>query len=224
LTGSKSTARRFLNPEGVWIEVRRAPAAQPARALFLDRDGTLMVDHGYIGSPDAVELAPGAAELVAAANRAGIAAVVVTNQSGIDRGYFGWDEFAAVEARLDSLLAGEGARIDAVAACPFHPDFTPGYGAAHDAWRKPGPAMIGELCGALAIERPRSWLVGDKASDVAAARDAGLAGAVLAQGGPAREDREAVESLARPGFAVHIVGDLYAAAQQLAAELIGRPT
>jgi D-glycero-D-manno-heptose 1,7-bisphosphate phosphatase len=138
----------------------------------------LIEDCGYISVPELVELLPGASALVAAANRAGVPVVVVTNQSGIDRGLFGWKEFAAVQNRMDALLAEDSAHIDAVAACPFHPEFTPGYDAEQAQWRKPNAAMLTALTALMNLDPGRSWLVGDSARDVTAACRGGLAGAV----------------------------------------------
>jgi D-glycero-D-manno-heptose 1,7-bisphosphate phosphatase len=165
-----------IEPPGVWIELRVQPRARPVPGLFLDRDGVVIEDRHFVGDPEDVALMPGAAEMIVAANRAGTLVCVVTNQSGIDRGYFGWDEFAAVTRRIDRLLGRAGARIDALAACPFHPDFTAGYGPDHARWRKPGPQMILTLAERLNIDRAQSWLVGDKERDLDAARAAGLAG------------------------------------------------
>jgi D-glycero-D-manno-heptose 1,7-bisphosphate phosphatase len=168
----------YLTTENIWLEIRTEPGTDTIPALFLDRDGTLMEDCGYISDPDAVRLLPGAAALVRKANRSGVSVAVVTNQSGIDRGLFSWQDFAAVQARLDTLLAEEDARIDAVAACPFHPDFTPGYAADQDRWRKPNAAMVTALATRLKLDCFRSWLVGDGARDIEAARGAGLAGGI----------------------------------------------
>ena len=169
---------------GVWLDVRRDPGIKACPVLFLDRDGVIVEDNGFLSEPDAARLMPGAVQLVAAANRNAIPVAIVTNQSGIDRGLYGWAEFAAVQSRIEALLAAEDAAIDALAACPFHPDFTPGYGPRHARWRKPGPAMLTTLAAGLNGDIARSWLIGDRDSDVQAARRAGLAGAVhLAHGG-----------------------------------------
>lgn len=167
-----------VTDEGIWLSLVGASAAEPVPALFLDRDGVIIEDTGYVGSPEEVRLLPFAVEMVRRANRAGVPVVVVTNQSGIARGLFGWDEFAVVERRITELLKREGGRLDAVAACPFHGDFTPGYGDRHARWRKPGPRMLTTLAEDLNLAPGRSWLVGDKATDIQAARAAGLAGAV----------------------------------------------
>jgi D-glycero-D-manno-heptose 1,7-bisphosphate phosphatase len=168
-----------LNIDGVWIEVRHVALATPGPVLFLDRDGVINEDRHYVGDPEEVALMPGASELIREANNNSVPVAVITNQSAIDRKMFGWRDFAAVMARIDELLAVSGARIDAISACPFHPDVTPGFSARHAEWRKPGPRMIQELDMQLNADRARSWMIGDAASDMAAAETAGLAGGIL---------------------------------------------
>jgi len=168
-----------IEAEGVWIDVRSPRRAAPCAVLFLDRDGVVIEDRNYVGDPKDVALIAGAAALIAAANAADVPVGIVTNQAGIDRGLYGWDGFAAVTRHIDELLAREGARIDAIAATPFHPEFTKGYGAQHARWRKPGPLMILTLAERLNADRAQSWLVGDKDIDMQAAKAAGLAGAIL---------------------------------------------
>ena len=93
-------------------------------AVFLDRDGTIIEDVGYLRQPDDVRLLPGAAHAISLLNRAGLAAVVVTNQSGIARGLFSTEEYQAGERRLDQLLARENARLDGHYFCPHLPELT----------------------------------------------------------------------------------------------------
>ena len=181
---------------GVWLDVRIGRRTEPCPVLFLDRDGVIVEDNGFLCDPGEARLLPGAAGMIAAANRAAIPVAVVTNQSGIDRGLYGWAEFAAVQARIEQLLAVEGAAIDALAACPFHPEHTAGYGPLHSEWRKPEAAMLTTLAAGIGGDTARSWLIGDRDSDVQAARGAGLAGAVhLAQGGGATADTAGAFSL-----------------------------
>jgi D-glycero-D-manno-heptose 1,7-bisphosphate phosphatase len=165
-----------IEPPGVWIELRAPRRARAVPALFLDRDGVVIEERNYLGDPEGVALIPGAAELIADANARGIPVAIITNQSGIARGYYGWDAFAAVENEMFRRLGD--ARIDAVAACPLHAEHTPGFDAAMAEWVKPGPKMITELAARLNVSLAQSWLVGDKAVDIQAARRAGLAGAV----------------------------------------------
>jgi D-glycero-D-manno-heptose 1,7-bisphosphate phosphatase len=168
-----------IRPPGVWLELRIARLAAPRPALFLDRDGVIVRDMDYLRRVEDVELLPGAARLIAAANRAGLPVLVVTNQSGVERGLFGWDVFAAIDARMNVLLAEEDAVIDAVAACPFHPDFTPDFSGEHEHWRKPGPGMVTALIAALGLSAAGSWMVGDRRRDIEAARGAELSGGIL---------------------------------------------
>ncbi len=189
---------------GVWLSVRRSPCAPARPAVFLDRDGVIIEEVGFAAAPDQVRLERGAARLIRAANAKGTPVVAVSNQSGIARGFFGWPAFAAVEARITELLAAEGARLDAVAACPFHPETTPGYGAVEAHWRKPGPGMLLALAERLNLRLDRSWLVGDRASDIEAARLAGLAGSVLVLTGYGRDNRDDALARRRRGFVVEI--------------------
>ena len=141
-------------------------AVRPAdgRAAFLDRDGTIIEDRHYLARPDGVALVPGAAAAVRRLNEAGVAAVVVTNQSGIARGLVTPAQYEAVRARLDELLAAEGARVDATYLCPHHPDFT---GPCQ--CRKPGPALYEQASRELGLDLARSAYLGDLWRDVAPA-------------------------------------------------------
>lgn len=196
---------------GCWR--RLAPGARRGgAAVFLDRDGVLIEDTGYPGRAEDVRLLPGAAQAVARLNTAGRAVVVVTNQSGIARGYYGWDGFAAVQAEIDARLAEAGARLDAVMACGFHKDGQGPLAVAGHPWRKPGPGMITAAAEALGLEPGASWIVGDQGSDLEAGRAAGLAGGVLV--GPRAKD--AAEQ-ARPGFAALAAADLAGAVERLLA-------
>lgn len=206
-----------LNESGVWVQTRGTPAPQPRAGLLLDRDGVIVNQVAYLSDPADVRLMPGAAELIGGLNRRKLPVAVVTNQSGIDRGNFGWADFAAVERRIGDLLAEEDCVVDGVAACPFHPDATPGFGPAHARWRKPGSAMIEEMVERLNIDAAASWLVGDKAADMEAARNAGLAGAVHVLCGHGEAEREAALALGREDFQVIAVDDIRAAAAAIGA-------
>ena len=146
-------------------------------AAFLDRDGTLIEDPGYLHRPEEVRLLPGAAGAVARLNAAGYAVVVVTNQSGIARGLNDVAAYEAVQRRLADLLAGAGARLDGAYYCPLHPDYT-----GPCTCRKPGVRLFEEAARALGIDLRRSWFVGDKVSDVAPARALGGRGILIATG------------------------------------------
>lgn len=146
----------------------------PRPAVFLDRDGTLVHDRHYLSDPAALELLPGAAAAVARLNAAALFVVLVTNQSGIGRGYFGEREYAEVHARLVELLAAEGARLDAEYHCPLAP-------GAPDPLRerKPGPGMYLRAARDHGLDLAASWYVGDRVRDVAAARELGGRGVLV---------------------------------------------
>lgn len=137
----------------------------PTPAVFLDRDGTLMHDTGYVGRPEDVLLFEGVAEALTQLKARGFRTVIVTNQSGIARGKFTLDDYHAVHARFLELL-GPGL-IDAVYFCAEHPDH------ASDR-RKPGPGMLLEAARDHDLDLARSWMIGDRAGDLEAGRRAGV--------------------------------------------------
>lgn len=138
-------------------------------AVFLDRDGVIVEDLGYAHRPDQVRLIPGAAAAIRRWNEAGRVVCVVTNQSGIARGYFSDDQFAAFSAELDRRLEAEGARIDRTDHCPHGP-------GDRCACRKPLPGMIFAAAEALDLDLGDAFLIGDRESDLAAAMAAGIPG------------------------------------------------
>lgn len=143
-----------------------------------------MADPGFLHRVDQVHLMPGAARLVALANARRVPTIVVTNQSGIARGLFGWDDFHAVNRRMAELLAARGARIDALLACAWHPDGCERLLAAEHPWRKPRPGMLRAAQARFGVDLSGSWLAGDRLSDVLAAKAASLAGAALVSDTP----------------------------------------
>ena len=212
--------RRSDPPDGVRFAAA-GPAPDPAAprrpALFLDRDGVVVEEVKYLHRVADLRLLPGAADLVKRAREAGLAVVLVSNQSGIDRGLYGWDDYDAVEAEIDRRLAAAGARVDARAACGFHPDFTPGWDESHAYWRKPGPGMLDLAADRLGLDLGRSWLVGDMATDARAARAAGLAGCVHVLTGHGAAHRAGALAEALGGFKVLAADDLGGAAAALKA-------
>ena len=203
-----------LDSSGLWREVRSGRPAEPGPALFLDRDGTLIRLVSYLCRADEVAPIPGAFESLTQARRAGFRVVVVTNQSGIGRGYYGWDAFAAVQERVIALAEAAGGRIDGVYACPA----LPGSGAA---CRKPAPGMILAAAGDLGIDPGASWIVGDSASDLEAGRRAGLARGWLVPTGYGARDRGHAAGLASGSFRVTIGRPIAALGAALAADRAG---
>ena len=195
-----------LNADGNWLELRRtAPLDPKGPALFLDRDGVVIEEVAFLADPRRVKLIAGAAATIIRANRAGWPVVIVTNQSGIGRGVFTWDEFALVQAAGESALARAGAVLDMVLACGYHPTEAKGrYLAAHS-WRKPGPGMILEAAKRLGVELARSWIVGDNVIDIQAGREAGLAGGLHVLTGNGPQHRDQALAAATPAFRAIVV-------------------
>jgi D-glycero-D-manno-heptose 1,7-bisphosphate phosphatase len=136
------------------------------RALFLDRDGTLMIDTGYARDPASVELLPGVAAGLVEARALGFELVVISNQSGVARGIISPEQLASVQARLEELLRSEGVALDDVRFCVHHPD-------DGCRCRKPAAGMLEDAAMARGIDLERSVMIGDRDSDVLAGRNAG---------------------------------------------------
>ena len=179
------------------------PAGPERRpALFLDRDGCVVVEARYLHKVEDVQLIDGAANVIARANALNIAVVIVTNQAGIGYGYFTWDDFYRVQQELISQLAKAGAHLDGVFACPFHVKGKPPYQHPDHPSRKPNPGMLNAAAESLNLDLGRSWIVGDRTGDLGAGFNANLAGGIhVASGhGSQKGEREASLALAADNF------------------------
>jgi len=152
------------------------------RAVFLDRDGTIIEDDGYISEVSRIRVFPWSAEAIRRLRDAGFLIVVVTNQAGVARGFFDEPFIGEAHRHLDALLASQGARIDAYYYCPHHPEgvVTP-YARVCDC-RKPAPGMIAKAASDLDIDVAGSFVVGDKWLDIELAQRAGAAAVLVRTG------------------------------------------
>jgi D-glycero-D-manno-heptose 1,7-bisphosphate phosphatase len=157
------------------------------RAVFLDRDGTVNEEVGYLRDLADLRLIPGAGVVIRRMNEAGLLVVLVTNQSGVARGYFPESFVHEVHDRLAQMLALDGARIDAVYYCPHHPTTGNARYVKECSCRKPGTGMIDQAVKDLAIDVKQSYMVGDKWIDVELGQRAGTH-AILVRSGFAPDD------------------------------------
>jgi D-glycero-D-manno-heptose 1,7-bisphosphate phosphatase len=186
------------------------------RAVFLDRDGTVSEEVGYVNHVSRLKLFPWTAAAVRAINESGMLAVLVTNQAGVARGYFEEDLVGRVHDRLASELAEAGARLDAVYYCPHHPSAgEPPYRQACEC-RKPRPGLLRRAAEEHEIDLRGSYMVGDKYSDVELARTVGAKG-VLVLSGYGRGELE-YQSGAWPLPPDHVADDLLGAVEWILAD------
>lgn len=179
--------------------------APPRPAVFFDRDGTLNVEVDFLRDPDDLVMLPGAAAAVARVNAAGLPAVLVTNQSGIARGYLDEARLAEIHERLARELERESARLDLVLYSPYHPTEGDGRWRRDSPCRKPAPGMLLEAAERLELDLGRSWIIGDSARDLEAGRRAGARGILVATGKGA-DAHEALDAEGVPHLYVSDVG------------------
>ncbi len=152
-------------------------------AVFLDRDGVLNQDLGYVHRAADLVWVEGAREAVARINRAGLLAIVATNQSGVARGFYTEDDVRALHAHMAAELAAAGARVDAFYYCPFHREgVVSRYVVADHPDRKPNPGMILRAIADFGIDPARSLMIGDRPADIETGRRAGVRGALFRGG------------------------------------------
>jgi D-glycero-D-manno-heptose 1,7-bisphosphate phosphatase len=179
------------------------------KALFLDRDGTIIIEKDHLGDPEAVELIPGSAGAIRDALKAGFMILVVTNQSGIGRGLFTEDDMHSVNKRVRGLVARAGGAIHGFYFCPHHPEEARGAYRIRCDCRKPATGMLKQAGRDFGVDLGASVIVGDKASDIHMGKRAGLK-TILVLTGYGRSES------AKPGIVPdHVADDLRGAVDWL---------
>jgi D-glycero-D-manno-heptose 1,7-bisphosphate phosphatase len=207
------------------------PESKRHAAVFLDRDGTINEEVGYLDRLEKLRLVPGAAEAIRLINESGMKAVVVTNQSGVARGFFTETFVDEVHSHLRKMLREEGASLDGFYFCPHHPSEGQGRYVRTCNCRKPSPGLLLRAAEELSLEPERSYMVGDTLKDIEAASRIGVRGILVRTGygaeaaaaldtaeGP--EEKSAGDEVNPSGEAafirpVHIAGDILAAVRWL---------
>lgn len=165
------------------------------RAVFLDRDGTINVEKEYLYRIPDFEFVPGAADAVRMLNEAGFIVIVVTNQSGVARGYYTEEDVESLHRHISSELQKTGARVDAWMYCPHHPDGRGSY-ALPCTCRKPLPGMLKEAVLRYDIDTETSYMIGDKLADISAGQAAGCRTILVKTGYGADEERHVSDTTA----------------------------
>ncbi|MFT7485132.1 MAG: D-glycero-D-manno-heptose 1,7-bisphosphate phosphatase [Candidatus Paceibacteria bacterium] len=186
-----------------------APNEPKRPAVFLDRDGTINAEVDYLSRPEDLKLLDGAGAAIARLNKAGYLCVVITNQSGIARGLFDEEQLNKIHARMDDLLAEEGASIDHYGYCPHHPQNGNKTYRKKCECRKPKPGLLLEAQAALSIDMSRSWIVGDSPRDLQAGIAVDIPGILVETGKP-------LQDLARERY--EVLADLSAAVDRILAQ------
>jgi D-glycero-D-manno-heptose 1,7-bisphosphate phosphatase len=164
---------------GLWSEVlSKNDNIDVKPALFLDRDGTIVKEQEYLHEPKNVKLNKNISYLINACNIMNIPVIEITNQSGIGRGYYSWNDFIKTEQQIRKFLLLENAKVDMLCACAFHSDALGKYKVDNHSWRKPNIGMLLQAKNSLNINLNDSWIIGDRISDIRAGENAGIKGGV----------------------------------------------
>lgn len=198
---------RLIDGVGLWCERLTSAHASGRPVLFLDRDGVIVEEVGYLARREDVRIVDAAAAAIRRANKLGICVVVVTNQSGIGRGFFGWDDFDRVQHRISELLALKDAHLDLVVACGYHTDGIGELCWADHPWRKPNNGMVMAAASCLKADLSCSLMVGDKVIDLEAARASGVGTGILVRTGHGATEAHILETRRLEPMKVSICND-----------------
>lgn len=183
--------------------------------VFLDRDGTIIEDSGYVGSVDRVHFIDGAIDAIAALNRASLPVIVVSNQAGVARGHYGIEDVQQVHKHITAELERQGAHVDMWLFCPYHPDGIVEAFARSSFDRKPSPGMALAAAQALDLDLTRSWVIGDSTVDIGLARAVGALPLYVGIDAIADPDVTSFPDLAAAvQFILHDDGETYRHARQ----------
>lgn len=195
----------FLPDPGLYRRFKSAAPQQPA--VFLDRDGVIVEEVGYLHRAEDIRFVPGSLGAIRALNECGIPVIVITNQAGIGRGYYQWPDFESVQTEIERQLELTGGWLDGIWACGYHPEHS---------FRKPNPGMLLDAAQQMGVDLARSWLAGDKIIDIEAAKRAGLAGAVLVRTGyGSSHEKQLPQAHWDTRFQTEVADSLWAAVEML---------
>ena len=189
------------------------------RAVFLDRDGVICEDVGYLTEVSQLQLIPDAAQAVHLLNSSGLKVIIITNQSGVARGYFSEAQVREIHREMGKLLSTQRAYIDAIYYCPHYPEGTIEHYRRECDCRKPSPGMLTQAANDHGIDLAQSYLVGDKLTDIECAQRAGARG-ILVLTGYGKDEEEKIDG-ASPSKPVCIAPNLFEAAQWIIEDLGG---
>jgi len=208
----------FVTDENVWLQIISEKGTTCERpALFMDRDGVIVEEVNYLHRKEDVSLIPGAIEIIRRANILNIPVIILTNQAGVGRRYYSWKHFAEVQNEILKILGDADVNIDAVFACPHHPEARGPYFHPNHPWRKPNPGMLTIAEKKMKINIAKSWIIGDRASDIRAGANAGCAGGIHVQTGHGIRELEqnASLALANENFQIKILPSIAEAITEL---------
>ena len=206
-----------IDNDGVWCQILNKPHNRhPSPVLFLDRDGVIVEETQYLSQVEDVSLIDGAPQIIGLANERGIPVIVVTNQSGIARGKFKWQDFINVQEQILADLDDQNVFVNAVFACPFHADGHFPYKHPDHPCRKPNSGMIEKTNQYISVDKKNSWIIGDRAADLKAGKNSSLTGGIhVSTGHGGKEEQDQSRLLADANFQVFLTTSIANASDHL---------